>query len=117
MKKSAMLFILLLAIGAVLTSCDQQEALDQILQNPEMKAYMMTKMMQDETVKQEITNQILADSAWSGMIVTEYAKQMSNREMMMTRLLEYEGMGLIMLEKMAEDDVLKEKMKEIGRRR
>lgn len=117
MKQALILIVLVLALGILMSGCDKQKALDQILENPEMKAYMMTTMMQDEAVKEEITNQILADTAWSALIVARFSEQMSNRETMMTKLLEYKGMGQIMLEKMAEDAELKNKMKEIGRRR
>ena len=116
-KKAVVFVILVLAVGAVMTGCDQQKALDQILQNPEMKAYMMTKMMGDAAIKEEITTQLLADTAWVSEIVTKLADQMSNREMMMNTLLSHEGMGEMMLEKMSEDPQLKDKMKEIGKRR
>ena len=116
-KKAVVFLVLTLVVGAFFIGCDQQKALDQVLQNPEMKTYMMTKMMEDAAIKDEITNQLLADTAWVNSIVGRLAEQMSNREMMMNTLLAHEGMGMIMLEKMSEDAQLKEKMKEIGRRR
>ncbi len=117
MRKAAILIILVSIVGAILVGCDQQKALDQILDNPEMKTYLMTQMMTDEGVKAEITTQVLADSAWVAQIVNEYSKTMANREIMMNTLLEFPGMGEIMLSKMAEDDNLKKSMKEIGNRR
>jgi len=116
-RKAAILIILMMVFGAIFIGCDQQKALDQILDNPEMKKHLMTKMMSDESIKQEITTQVLEDSAWVSQIVTEYSKTMANRENMMNTLLEYPGMGKIMLSKMAEDEELKKAMKEIGNRR
>jgi hypothetical protein len=117
MKKALVFFALLGAMVILIIGCDQQKALDQILQNPEMKAYMMTKMMQDTSVKAEITNELLADSAWVANLITRMSEQMSDRQMMLNALLSHEGMADIMLEKMAEDPALKAKMGEIGRRR
>jgi non-ribosomal peptide synthetase component E (peptide arylation enzyme) len=117
MKKALVFFALLGVMAVLIIGCDQQKALDQILQNPEMKAYMMTKMMQDTSVKAEITNELLADSAWVAEIVNRMGEQMTDRQMMLNTLLSHEGMGEIMLEKMAEDPALKSKMAEIGKRR
>ena len=118
MRKVTILLVLAIVMGVIFIGCDQQKAIDQILQKPEMKQYIMTKMMTDEGVKEEITAGVLADTAWVNLIMGEYAKQMSNREKMMNTLLSYPGMGEIMLTKMAEDENLKKSMKEIsGRRR
>jgi len=117
MKKVVVFFIMVLAIGAIFVSCDQQKALDQVLQNPEMKTYMMTKMMQDEAIKTEMTNQLLADTAWVSSIIARLGNQMNYRETMMETLLSHEGMGEILLAKLAEDPQLKERMKEITKSR
>jgi len=116
-RKAAILIIMVSLVGAIFVGCDQQKALDQILQKPEMKTYLMTQMMKDEGVKAEITTQILTDSAWVANIVAEYSKTMANREIMLNAMLEYPGMGQIMLSKMSEDPELKAAMKEIGNRR
>ena len=117
MKKILIAFLGVAVIAILLAGCDQQKALDQILENPEMKSYMMTKMMEDENIKAEITNQLLADSVWVASIVDRLSEQLSNRALMFEQLMGHEGMADMMLEKMAEDEALKAKMKEIGRRR
>ena len=114
------LFSLLLGVALVATffiSCDQQKALDQILTKPEMKTYMMTKMMEDEAIKTDMVNQLLADSAWVNTIIERLSEKPGNRAMMFEKIIAFEGMADIMLEKMAEDPELKKKMKAIGRRR
>lgn len=116
-KKTVFLVILTMAISAIIIGCDQQKALDQILEKPEMKQYLMTQMMSDQSVKDGITAEILADSVWVSQIVTEYGKTMANREQMLNTLLQYPGMGEIMLSKMAEDETLRKAMKDIGNRR
>lgn len=116
MKQVMILAILFAAVFALLTSCSQQKGIDQILQNPEMTKYLMAKMIEDSTIKAEITNQLLADTAWVSMIMDRLTGQMSNRELLMNKLLEHEGMGEIMLAKLAEDEQLRNKMKEIVKR-
>ena len=117
MKKTLIFTLIIAAAAAFLSGCDQQKAIDQILENPQMKSYLMGKMMEDEAIKADITNQLMADSVWVNSIVVRLTDQHGNRIMMFEKLLEHEGMGDMMLEKMAEDSALKAKMKDIGKRR
>ncbi|MCP4581366.1 MAG: hypothetical protein GY839_07085 [candidate division Zixibacteria bacterium] len=117
MKKTLILIVVFASAAAFIAGCDQQKALDQILEKPEMKSYLMSKMMEDDAIKTEITNQLLADSAWVTEAVGRLTGQISNRALMFEELMKHDGMADMMLEKMAEDNDLKAKMKEIGRRR
>ena len=117
MKKIIVLVILLAAVLAIMIGCSKQTALDQITKNPEMSKALMTKMMEDPNIRADITNQLLADTAWVSMIMDRLTEQMSNRELLLNKLLEHEGMGQIILAKLAEDPELVAKMKEIVRRK
>jgi hypothetical protein len=117
LKKTLIITLIIAAITAFLSGCDQQKAIDQILENPQMKSYLMGKMMEDEAIKADITNQLMADTAWVSSIVGQLAEQHNDRILMFEKLLEHEGMGEIMLEKMAEDPALKTKIKDIAKRK
>ncbi len=117
MKKTLIFTLIIAAIGAFIIGCDQQKAIDQILENPQMKSYLMGKMMEDEAIKADITNQLMADSAWVNSIIVRLTDQQNTRTIMFENLLTHEGMGDMMLEKMAEDPALKTKIKEIAKRR
>ena len=117
MKKFTAFVALLLVSAAFIAGCDQQKALDQILSNPETKGYLMSRMMEDEQIKSEMANQLLADTAWVKTIIDRLGEQAANRELMLSELLAHDGMPDIMLEKMAENPDLRNKMREIGRRK
>lgn len=117
LKKFTAFVALLLVSAAFIAGCDQQKALDQILSNPETKGYLMSRMMEDEQIKSEMANQLLADTAWVKTIIDRLGEQAANRELMLSELLAHDGMPDIMLEKMAENPDLRNKMREIGRRK
>lgn len=117
MKKLLAFAAVMLGTAAFFAGCDQQKALDQILSNPETKAYLMSRMMEDEQIKSDMADLLLADTAWVKTMIDRLGEQADNRELMLTELLSHEGMGEIMLEKMAETPDLKTKMKDISRRK
>jgi hypothetical protein len=117
LKRFLAFVAVLLVAAAFFAGCDRQKALDQILSNPETKAYLMSRMMEDEQIKSDMADQLLADTAWVKTIIDRLGEQAANRDLMLTELLSHDGMGEIMLEKMAENQDLKNKMKEIGRRK
>ena len=117
MRKILTLLILTLIVAVLFVNCDKRKAIDQILENPEMKSYLMGKMLEDETIKADITNRFFADTIWVSSTMNRLSDQIDNRQIIFEKFLEYEGMSDMMLEKMAEDPELKKKMKAIGRRR
>ncbi len=117
MKKLTVILALFILTAVFFIGCDKQKGLEQALQNPDSKKYIMGVMMEDESIKTEMAEYLLADTIWVDVIVNRLSEQIDSRELMFEKLMEHEGMADIMLEKMAEDPDLVKKMKDIGRRK
>ncbi|MCD6163045.1 MAG: hypothetical protein J7K40_11620 [candidate division Zixibacteria bacterium] len=117
MRKLLTLLLITLIAAVLFVNCDRRKAIDQILEKPEMKSYLMSKMLENETIKADITNQLFADTIWVSSTINRLTEQMDKRQVIFEKLLGYEGMSDMMLEKMAENPDLKKKMRAIGRRR
>jgi len=109
LKKLMFIGVVIIGSALLFSACDQKKALDQILENPEMKAYMMGKMLEDESIKTDMVNNLLADTTLTKTIIDRMMERLDNREYMFDKLLNHEGMIDLMLQKMVEDDELKKK--------
>jgi hypothetical protein len=108
--------MIVLVAGLAFWGCSKQTGLDQIMQNPQMKTYLMGKMMDDQSVKMEMIDKLLADSAWVSAFVDRLSKQMVIRDAAIAKLIGIEGVKENLLNKMAEDPALLAQMKELAKK-
>ncbi len=61
MRRNLILIGLVLVMGLLTTSCDQQQAVDQLMQNQAIVSNIMEKMWQDPALKAKLMEKFMAD--------------------------------------------------------
>lgn len=96
MRKSLVLTGLVFILGLLNTSCDQQQAVDQLMQNEAIVSNIMEKMWQDPALKAKLMEKFMADQE-------SYARVIDTT-------LGDSTMFSSLMQKMAEDDSLKKQV-------
>lgn len=115
MKRLVVLAMIILAMAWLFAGCSQQAALDQIMQNPQMKASLMNKMMEDKAIQLSMIENNISDSAWVNAFVTQLSKQTNTRDIILFNLLQQPGASEMVLARLATNPEMKLKMQELSK--
>ena len=115
MKKIAIIVLVVAASLIIVSGCSKQAGLDQIMSNPEMKSYLMTKMMEDQKLKVDMIDNFLTDSTWVNAFVDRLGQQTNARDIVLDKIVRQQGVGEMLLARFANEPTLKEMMKELSK--
>jgi hypothetical protein len=115
LKKLTVLAMIILAMAWLFAGCSQQAALDQIMQNPQMKADLMGKMMQDKAIQISMIERNLSDSVWVNAFVNQLSRQTNQRDIILFSLLEQPGAPEMVLAHLSAKPEMKLKMQELSK--
>jgi hypothetical protein len=114
-KRLVVLAMIILAMAWLFAGCSQQAGIDQIMKNPQMKAYLMGKMMEDKAIQIDMIEKNIADTSWVNAFVDRLSKQTSQRDDILQMILRQPGVSEMTLARMATDSALKAKMQELSK--
>ena len=109
MKK--ILAMAILAMGMLAISCDKQKALDTIMNDPQMKSYIMGEMLKSETTKAVLADSIFADRQIADNYLNKLISNEYSRADVLSRILRADPTGNWIITKLAEDPNLAAKMR------
>ncbi|NLI15702.1 MAG: hypothetical protein GX409_05380 [candidate division Zixibacteria bacterium] len=115
MKNLTVLAVIILATAWIFAGCNQQAGLDQIMKNPQMKSYLMEKMMEDKAIQISMIEKNISDSAWVNAFVNQLSRQTNQRDIILFDILQQPGVGEMVLTRLAADPAMKLKMKDLSK--
>jgi hypothetical protein len=108
--KKIILIVILLSI-AFGFACSRQKALDRIMADPQMKAYILSEAMKTETTKAQLADSIFADKNITGKYISQLVANEYSRNDLLNRMLQSDPNGDWIIGRLAENPTLKEKMR------
>ena len=90
MKKGIAMLTLLVLLGGFLmvSSCDQEKAIDTMMANPEIAERITQKMMENPEFKEKMMWMIMADTTMMGMMMDSLITDQPMMEKMFGRMME-----------------------------
>ena len=109
MKRFFLLAILSLAL--ISTACDRQKAVKSIVEDPQMKSYILSELLTDQQTKAQLADSIFADPMVIDKFVEHMASNEISRAQLLDKILQSDTSGQWLLSKLAADPNMKAKMK------
>jgi hypothetical protein len=108
--KKILLIVILLSI-AFGFACSRQKALDRIMADPQMKAYILSEAMKTEITKAQLADSIFADKNITNKYISQLIANEYSRNDLLNRMLKADSNGVWIIGKLAENPILREKMR------
>jgi hypothetical protein len=115
-KVKRLFFVMVLAVTAAFFGCSKQRALDQVMEDPDMRSYLLQQMLTDEGTRAEMADSILNDSEITDAYLTGLAENEVSRAGLLEKILVVDSTGEWITGKLAENPDLKAKMRSASRR-
>jgi hypothetical protein len=113
-KKVITIGILALAVLAV--SCDRQKALNRIVEDPQMKSYILGEMLKNGDTKAQLADSIFADKAITDMYLEKLISDENARADLLDRIIRNDTSGAWIIGKLAQDSTLASKMRQLPKK-
>jgi PBP1b-binding outer membrane lipoprotein LpoB len=115
-KVKRVIFVVILAITLMLVGCSKQRALDQVMEDSDMRSYLLQQMLADEGTRAEMADSILNDSEITDAFLSGLVENELERTDLLDRILVVDSTGEWITGKLAENPDLKAKMRAASRR-
>lgn len=115
MKRLTVLAVIILAITSMFAGCSQQAGLEQIMKDPQMKSYLLGKLMEDKAIQVSMIEKNISDTTWVNAFVAQLSKQTNQRDIILFELLQQPGASEMVLARLATNPEMKLKMKELSK--
>ena len=92
MKRILVLAGLLLMLAILSTSCDQQQAVEKLMQNDAVVNNIMEKMWQDPALKAKLMEKFLADQESNAQVIDNTLSDSTRFSALMQKVYENEGL-------------------------
>ena len=115
MKKTVL--ILVLISGLALIACDSRNALDKIIQaDPEYRAYIMGELLSYDNTRAALADTVFGDQDLFWPRIDTLCQVDRSREMLLQHILAADTTGEWLLQTLAENPDIKQKMRQVSRR-
>ena len=114
MRKS-ILIVLLIAVS-VIWGCSRESALNQIIQDPGSRDYLMGQLLTHEDIRAALADTIFADQAILSAHLDSLCQVDKTREMLLDHILAADTTGEWIIGKLAENPEFKREMRSASRR-
>jgi hypothetical protein len=105
--------IAILALGLLAISCDRQKALNRIMEDPQMKNYILGEMLKNGDTKAQLADSIFADEAITDMYLEKLISNDNARADLLNRMLRSDTSEAWIIGQLSADSSIVAKMRKL----
>jgi hypothetical protein len=105
------LLLAILSFSVIIMACDKQKAVKSIIEDPQMKTYILSEMLADQQTRAMLADSIFADPLVIDKLMGHIIANETLRAGLIDKILQADTSGQWLLAKLTSDPSLKAKMK------